>query len=168
MNDMTVTSLTNNDLILFGFQCNGLRGKENWQCGASASGGATSSPLSVTSYGAVPSSSRRPTPSVSSSRKRFKKLLSLRPTSVPSGSAAHTCFCETQVQFQFVLLTDTLYSPLPPDLLPPEATKDREKRQFPRTIVAVEVQDQKNGATHYWTLEKLRYTNGNRDSRPIY
>uniref|UniRef100_A0A669CNY2 plus-end-directed kinesin ATPase n=1 Tax=Oreochromis niloticus TaxID=8128 RepID=A0A669CNY2_ORENI len=61
-----------------------------------------------------------------------------------------------KVQFQFVLLTDTLYSPLPPDLLPAEATKDREKRQFPRTIVAVEVQDQKNGATHYWTLEKLR------------
>ncbi|XP_026202160.1 kinesin-like protein KIF1A isoform X14 [Anabas testudineus] len=61
-----------------------------------------------------------------------------------------------KVQFQFVLLTDTLYSPLPPDLLPAEATKDREKRHFPRTIVAVEVQDQKNGATHYWTLEKLR------------
>lgn len=30
-------------------------------------------------------------------------------------------------------------------------------RPFPRTIVAVEVQDQKNGATHYWTLEKLRW-----------
>lgn len=26
-----------------------------------------------------------------------------------------------------------------------------------RTIVAVEVQDTKNGATHYWTLEKLRW-----------
>ncbi|XP_029987593.1 kinesin-like protein KIF1A isoform X9 [Sphaeramia orbicularis] len=61
-----------------------------------------------------------------------------------------------KVQFQFVLLTDTLYSPLPPDMMPPEATKDRDKRHFPRTIVAVEVQDQKNGATHYWTLEKLR------------
>ncbi|KAM3835470.1 kinesin-like protein KIF1A isoform 3-T3 [Vipera latastei] len=61
-----------------------------------------------------------------------------------------------KVQFQFVLLTDTLYSPLPPDLLPPDAAKDREKRPFPRTIVAVEVQDQKNGATHYWTLDKLR------------
>ncbi|XP_001364297.2 kinesin-like protein KIF1A isoform X13 [Monodelphis domestica] len=61
-----------------------------------------------------------------------------------------------KVQFQFVLLTDTLYSPLPPDLLPPDAAKEREKRPFPRTIVAVEVQDQKNGATHYWTLEKLR------------
>lgn len=56
-----------------------------------------------------------------------------------------------------MLLTDTLYSPLPPDLLPPDAAKDREKRPFPRTIVAVEVQDQKNGATHYWTLEKLRW-----------
>ncbi|XP_055020941.1 kinesin-like protein KIF1A [Boleophthalmus pectinirostris] len=61
-----------------------------------------------------------------------------------------------KVQFQFVLLTDSLYSPLPPDFLPPEANSDREKHQFPRTIVAVEVQDQKNGATHYWTLEKLR------------
>lgn len=61
-----------------------------------------------------------------------------------------------QVQFQFVLLTDTLYSPLPPDLLPASEAKERERRPFPRTIVAVEVQDQKNGATHYWTLEKLR------------
>uniref|UniRef100_A0A3P9HY16 plus-end-directed kinesin ATPase n=1 Tax=Oryzias latipes TaxID=8090 RepID=A0A3P9HY16_ORYLA len=60
------------------------------------------------------------------------------------------------VQFQFVLLTDTLYSPLPPDLLPPSVAKERERRPFPQTIVAVEVQDQKNGATHYWTLEKLR------------
>lgn len=64
----------------------------------------------------------------------------------------------SQVQFQFVLLTDTLYSPLPPDLLPPSEAKERERQPFPRTIVAVEVQDQKNGATHYWTLEKLRYS----------
>ncbi|XP_056276947.1 kinesin-like protein KIF1A isoform X4 [Pseudoliparis swirei] len=61
-----------------------------------------------------------------------------------------------KVQFQFVLLTDTLYSPLPPDLLPSSVAKERERRPFPQTIVAVEVQDQKNGATHYWTLEKLR------------
>ena len=60
-----------------------------------------------------------------------------------------------QVQFQFVLLTDSLYSPLSPDLIPPE---DREEdRPFPKTIVAVEVQDLKNGATHYWSLEKLRF-----------
>uniref|UniRef100_A0A8C9RW70 plus-end-directed kinesin ATPase n=1 Tax=Scleropages formosus TaxID=113540 RepID=A0A8C9RW70_SCLFO len=61
-----------------------------------------------------------------------------------------------KVQFQFVLLTDTLYSPLPPELLPPEPEKERSPRQFPRTVVAVEVQDLKNGATHYWSLEKLK------------
>uniref|UniRef100_A0A672IDD9 plus-end-directed kinesin ATPase n=1 Tax=Salarias fasciatus TaxID=181472 RepID=A0A672IDD9_SALFA len=61
-----------------------------------------------------------------------------------------------KVQFQFVLLTDTLYSPLPPELLPPEPEKERDPRPFPRTVVAVEVQDLKNGATHYWSLEKLK------------
>ncbi|XP_077168436.1 kinesin-like protein KIF1B isoform X5 [Paroedura picta] len=61
-----------------------------------------------------------------------------------------------KVQFQFVLLTDTLYSPLPPELLPPEAEKSHDDRPFPRTVVAVEVQDLKNGATHYWSLEKLK------------
>lgn len=66
-------------------------------------------------------------------------------------------YLSTQVQFQFVLLTDTLYSPLPPELLPPETEKIRDDRSFPRTVVAVEVQDLKNGATHYWSLEKLKY-----------
>ncbi|XP_030086496.1 kinesin-like protein KIF1B isoform X4 [Serinus canaria] len=61
-----------------------------------------------------------------------------------------------KVQFQFVLLTDTLYSPLPPELLPAEPEKGRDRRPFPRTVVAVEVQDLKNGATHYWSLEKLK------------
>ncbi|XP_063210251.1 kinesin-like protein KIF1B isoform X3 [Chroicocephalus ridibundus] len=61
-----------------------------------------------------------------------------------------------KVQFQFVLLTDTLYSPLPPELLPTELEKTRDDRPFPRTVVAVEVQDLKNGATHYWSLEKLK------------
>ncbi|XP_061937807.1 kinesin-like protein unc-104 isoform X31 [Apis cerana] len=62
-----------------------------------------------------------------------------------------------KVQFQFTLLTDTLYSPLPPDLLPVvDDVLEEEERPFPRTIVAVEVQDTKNGATHYWTLDKLR------------
>ncbi|XP_043529829.1 kinesin-like protein unc-104 isoform X10 [Frieseomelitta varia] len=61
-----------------------------------------------------------------------------------------------KVQFQFTLLTDTLYSPLPPDLLPAIDDEEEEERPFPRTIVAVEVQDTKNGATHYWTLDKLR------------
>ncbi|KAL8620050.1 hypothetical protein ACOMHN_015332 [Nucella lapillus] len=63
-----------------------------------------------------------------------------------------------KVQFQFVLLTDSSYSPLPPELLPsdPERGQDIKPRPFPRTVVAVEVQDTKNGATHYWSLEKLR------------
>ncbi|XP_068589075.1 kinesin-like protein KIF1B isoform X9 [Cebidichthys violaceus] len=61
-----------------------------------------------------------------------------------------------KVQFQFVLLTDTLYSPVPPELLSPESEKERDSRPFPRTVVAVEVQDLKNGATHYWSLDKLK------------
>lgn len=61
-----------------------------------------------------------------------------------------------KVQFQFVLLTDTLYSPLLPDMLNHDDIEEGMERPYPRTIVAVEVQDTKNGATHYWTLSKLR------------
>ncbi|XP_070490677.1 kinesin-like protein unc-104 isoform X3 [Chironomus tepperi] len=70
-----------------------------------------------------------------------------------------------KVQFQFTLLTDTLYSPLPPDLQT-NALMNVNDEDFTstagvpppsRTIVAVEVTDMKNGATHYWSLEKLRY-----------
>ncbi|CAF3486029.1 unnamed protein product [Rotaria socialis] len=55
-----------------------------------------------------------------------------------------------RVQFQFVLLTDTLYSPLPTDLYPSPSKLPS------HTIVAIEVQDLKNGAVHYWSLEKFR------------
>ncbi|XP_055627411.1 kinesin-like protein unc-104 isoform X3 [Toxorhynchites rutilus septentrionalis] len=71
-----------------------------------------------------------------------------------------------KVQFQFTLLTDTLYSPLPPELAS-STTNDNaltngqedefDQAPVPRTIVAVEVTDTKNGATHFWSLEKLRY-----------
>ncbi|XP_031354518.1 kinesin-like protein unc-104 isoform X5 [Photinus pyralis] len=61
-----------------------------------------------------------------------------------------------KVQFQFTLLTDTLYSPLPPDLRPIIDYDQDEDCAIARTIVAVEVQDTKNGATHYWSLDKLR------------
>ncbi|CAF3052788.1 unnamed protein product, partial [Rotaria sp. Silwood2] len=54
-----------------------------------------------------------------------------------------------RVQFQFVLLTNTLYSPLPTDLYPSLSLSKH-------TIVAIEVQDLKNGAVHYWSLEKFR------------
>uniref|UniRef100_A0A914Z2D9 Uncharacterized protein n=1 Tax=Panagrolaimus superbus TaxID=310955 RepID=A0A914Z2D9_9BILA len=59
-----------------------------------------------------------------------------------------------QVTFQYVLLTDTMYSPLPPDLLPPG--EDLSCRPYPKTVVAVQVKDLKNGAIHYWSLEKLK------------
>lgn len=79
-----------------------------------------------------------------------------------------------KVQFQFTLLTDTLYSPLPPELsadnqgsLVPLKAQDQQQetpsdseavcRPAGKTFVAVEVTDTKNGASHYWTLEKLRY-----------
>lgn len=66
-----------------------------------------------------------------------------------------------KVQFQFTLLTDTLYSPLPPELAPSAMTPLQNEDEFgappiSKTIVAVEVTDTKNGATHYWSLEKLR------------
>lgn len=55
--------------------------------------------------------------------------------------------------FRFLLLTDTLYSPVPSD--PPPSGVGRAGR--PRTAVAVEVQDRETGASHRWTLDKLRY-----------
>jgi len=62
-----------------------------------------------------------------------------------------------KVQFQFVLLTNTLYSPFPPDLLPIRDPDDDDERSPPRTVVGVEVQDLKNNANHFWSLEKLRH-----------
>ncbi|VVC97408.1 unnamed protein product [Leptidea sinapis] len=61
-----------------------------------------------------------------------------------------------KVQFQFTLLTDTPYSPLPAELAPRDDADDEFRLSAP-TVVAVEVTDTKNGATHYWTLEKLRH-----------
>lgn len=101
-----------------------------------------------------------------------------------------------RVQFQFVILTETIYSPLSSELLVDyqemmmntagtntSAIKGSETADsglqtmitdvevatqasetptylstspFAKTIVAVEVKDQKNGATHYWSLVKLR------------
>lgn len=53
------------------------------------------------------------------------------------------------VQFQFTLLSNTLYTPLPNDL------KDKSENPS-RTVVGVEVNDQKNGAIHFWSLAKLK------------
>ncbi|XP_078380660.1 kinesin-like protein unc-104 isoform X2 [Oculina patagonica] len=55
-----------------------------------------------------------------------------------------------KVEFQFTLLTDTLYTPLPSFLLSDVRYKDNP------TVLAVEVKDMKHGASHYWSLGKLR------------
>lgn len=44
---------------------------------------------------------------------------------------------------------------MPPDLLLPG--EDLALRPYPKTVVAVQVQDLKNGATHYWSIEKLKF-----------
>ena len=59
-------------------------------------------------------------------------------------------FYVAQVEFQFSLLTDTLYTPLPSFL----ASDVRYKCHS--TVLAIEVKDMKNGASHYWSLAKLR------------
>ncbi|XP_074605037.1 kinesin family member unc-104 isoform X3 [Brevipalpus obovatus] len=70
-----------------------------------------------------------------------------------------------RVQFQFVLLSDTMYSPIAPELIPRSEENDSDDGSgvercqdtyYPNTIVAVEVLDTKNGATYTWTLQKLR------------
>ncbi len=86
-----------------------------------------------------------------------------------------------KVQFQFVLLSDTMYSPLASDLIS-STYQQRNKidstsssslvhsesddsfvlndnlndtnRKF-KTVIGIEVQDFKNGAIHYWSLEKF-------------
>jgi len=57
-----------------------------------------------------------------------------------------------QVSFQFVVLSHTIFSPLPPDLLPVY----KQGKPTSKTIIAVEVKDFKNEITHYWSLQKLR------------
>ncbi|RWS24009.1 kinesin-like protein unc-104 isoform X13, partial [Leptotrombidium deliense] len=62
-----------------------------------------------------------------------------------------------RVQFQFVLLSDTMYSPLPAEIAQScDDAEEDEERPYNKTYVAVEVLDTKNGATHYWSLNKLR------------
>jgi len=76
------------------------------------------------------------------------------------------------VQFQFVLLSDTLYSPLPSDLVSSVFHQQKDdfytntdlvdnlasiERNKLKTVVAIEVQDLKNNAVHYWSIEKFRF-----------
>ncbi|GAU97044.1 hypothetical protein RvY_08405-2 [Ramazzottius varieornatus] len=57
-----------------------------------------------------------------------------------------------KVQFQYALISETLYSPLPPDFL----LEGKQQNKKSRIYVAVEVRDLKNGATHYWSLDKFK------------
>lgn len=43
------------------------------------------------------------------------------------------------------------------DLITVRDPDDDDDSPEPRTIVAVEVADTKNGATHFWSIEKLRW-----------
>lgn len=90
----------------------------------------------------------------------FKKWKNHQFTSIRDGLWGNAIFLKEanaisvelkkNVQFQFTLLSDTLYTPLPNDL------KEKTDQQPGRTVVAVEVNDQKNGAIHYWSLGKLK------------
>jgi kinesin family protein 1 len=67
---------------------------------------------------------------------------------------------DKKVQFQFVILSNTMYSPLPNDFntcdLSEYVDSNTRKSKSLRSIVAIEVQDFKNGAVHYWSLEKFQ------------
>ena len=54
------------------------------------------------------------------------------------------------VQFQFTLISNTLYTPLPNEF------KDVLEDKPGHTVVAIEVKDLKNGAIYYWPLGKFK------------
>jgi kinesin family protein 1 len=58
------------------------------------------------------------------------------------------------------LLADTVYSPLPAEFQASNLQQQQQQlsaiARQQKSIVAVEVQDQKNGATHYWPMSKFR------------
>ena len=71
-----------------------------------------------------------------------------------------------RVQFQFILMKDTIYSPMPPEIVAAstsgntdtdgEAKSGANIQTFSKTVVAVEVLDTKSGAVHVWSLPELR------------
>lgn len=63
-----------------------------------------------------------------------------------------------RVSFQFILLTDSAYSPLTQEAIRTysDGSLEQEPLFLPRTVVAVEVIDAKNCANHIWSLKKLR------------
>lgn len=63
-----------------------------------------------------------------------------------------------RVSFQFILLTDSVYSPLSREAIKnySDGSLEQDTDYLPRTVVAVEVLDAKNSANHIWSLKKLR------------
>ena len=117
----------------------------SWLPGPSPSGGSTNSHPSGTTFGATLSSSRF-----------FVFSFSVFDQQFWQEANSISVELKKKVTFQFILLTKTLYSPFPADLLPIRDPDEEEERPPPRTVVGVEVQDLKNNATHFWSLEKLR------------
>ena len=80
-----------------------------------------------------------------------------------------------RVQFQFILMKDTIYSPIPAEITAAALKSSnaesqdessravtpiddkKEVQAFLKTVVAVEVLDTKSGAVHVWSLPELRY-----------
>lgn len=98
----------------------------------------------------------------------FKKWKSHQFTSIRDGLWGNAIFLKEanaisvelkkNVQFQFTLLSDTLYTPLANELRGQtgKAIEATGGSNTDRTVVAVEVNDQKNGAIHYWSMAKLK------------
>lgn len=90
--------------------------------------------------------------------KTFSKLIS-----TPQGAQWRPkLYLSFQVEFQFTLLTDTLYTPLPSFLLSDVKHKDNP------TVLAVEVKDMKHGASHFWSLGKLRWGLGQNTIKIVF
>lgn len=90
--------------------------------------------------------------------KTFSKLIS-----TPQGPQWRLkLYLSFQVEFQFTLLTDTLYTPLPSFLLSDVKHKDNP------TVLAVEVKDMKHGASHFWSLGKLRWGLGQNTIKIVF
>lgn len=64
---------------------------------------------------------------------------------------------DKKVKLQFVLMRETMYSPVEAKFLPESSKGDREGDARKLTVTAVEVHDLKTGNVNHWPLDKLRY-----------
>lgn len=134
-----------------------------WLLGATTSGNFINLLHSEMICGVTPSSSKvRTSIQLSFTRHELTQAFYLSPLEANAISVE----LRKRVTFQFTLLTDTPYSPLPRELQhqlvasSPSSSSAHRISDWSdscrRTIVAVEVQDSQNGAVHYWSLTKLR------------